>query len=49
MGALPPAGEWVRLEVPANMVGLEGAAVRGMAFSRYDGRVTWDAVGTERP
>jgi len=27
------------------MVGLEGAAIRGMAFSRYDGRVTWDAIG----
>lgn len=45
MGALPPAGQWVRLEVPAASVGLEGRTVRGMAFSVFDGRVTWDAAG----
>jgi phosphatidylethanolamine-binding protein (PEBP) family uncharacterized protein len=46
MGALPPTGQWVRLEIPASAVGLEGAAVSGMAFSLYDGRVTWDTTGT---
>jgi len=45
MGALPPTGQWVRLEVPASAVGLEGAAITGMAFSLYDGSVTWDAIG----
>ena len=42
MGALPPTGQWVRLEVPANLVGLEGRIVHGMAFSLFNGRATWD-------
>ncbi|HLP26756.1 MAG TPA: glycoside hydrolase family 9 protein, partial [Acidobacteriota bacterium] len=29
MGALPAAGRWVRVEVPARSVGLEGRSVRG--------------------
>ena len=45
MGALPVTGQWVRLEVPASAVGLEGAAVRGMAFTLFDGRATWDTAG----
>jgi Zn-dependent metalloprotease/phosphatidylethanolamine-binding protein (PEBP) family uncharacterized protein len=49
VGPLPPTGEWVRLEIPASLDGLEGAAVRGMAFSLFDGRATWDATGIARP
>ena len=49
MGPLPATGQWVRLEVPANAVGLEGAAISGMAFSLFDGQVTWDTTGTTRP
>jgi len=45
MGALPTAGQWVRLEVPASQVGLEGAKVTGMAFSLYGGQATWDRAG----
>ncbi len=45
MGALPPAGQWVLLEVPASFVGLEGSTVSGMAFSQYDGGATWDYTG----
>ena len=45
MGALPPVGQWVRLEVPAALVGLEGRTVHGMAFTLYDGRATWDTTG----
>jgi glycosyl hydrolase family 9/cellulase-like Ig domain-containing protein/Big-like domain-containing protein/Calx-beta domain-containing protein len=45
MGALPPAGQWVRLEVPAASVGMEGRTARGMAFTLFDGRATWDAAG----
>jgi hypothetical protein len=45
MGPLPATGQWVRLEIPASEVGLEGTAVNGMAFTVFDGRVTWDAVG----
>ena len=43
MGALPATGPWVRLEVPAALVGLEGRTLNGMAFSLYGGRATWDS------
>ncbi len=45
MGALPPAGQWVRLEVPASKVNLEGHKVTMMGFSTFDGRATWDKTG----
>jgi hypothetical protein len=45
MGPLPAVGQWVRLEVPAVLLGLEGRTVNGMAFTLYDGRVTWDRAG----
>jgi len=45
MGALPAVGQWVRLEVPASVVGLEGHSINGIAFTLYDGRATWDAAG----
>ncbi len=45
MGPLPAAGQWVRLEVPASQVGLEGSILKGMDFSAYGGRVTWDRAG----
>jgi hypothetical protein len=45
MGALPPAGQWVRLEVPASQVGLEGHTLNGMAFTLQGGRATWDRAG----
>jgi hypothetical protein len=45
MGPLPPAGKWVRLEVPASAVNLAGSTLNGMAFSVVDGRATWDAAG----
>jgi len=44
-GALPAAGQWVRLQVPANSVGLAGGTVKGMAFTLFGGRATWDAAG----
>jgi hypothetical protein len=46
LGRLPRSGEWVRLEVPAPYVGLAGATVRGMAFTLWAGRATWDYAGT---
>ncbi|MBI4663040.1 MAG: hypothetical protein HY735_29880 [Verrucomicrobia bacterium] len=49
MGALPPAGQWARLEVPASMVALEGRTVTGMNFILYDGRATWDYSGKGSP
>ena len=45
MGPLPSLGQWVRLEVPASQVGLEGSILKGMDFSAYGGRVTWDYAG----
>jgi len=44
-GALPAAGQWVRLEVPASAVGLGGQTIKGMSFSQYNGRATWDKFG----
>src|SRR6185437_5892293 len=49
MGPIPAAGQWVRLEVPADQVGLEGVTVSGMAFSLYGGRVNWDNSGKSTP
>ena len=48
VGPLPPLGQWVRLEVPARAVGLEGSILKGMAFTLYGGQATWDWVG-KRP
>lgn len=45
MGPLPAAGRWVRLEVPACVVGLEERPINGMAFTLYGGRATWDRAG----
>ena len=47
MGALPAAGQWVKLEVPASSVGLEGHTLNGLAFTLYGGRATWDASGKQ--
>jgi hypothetical protein len=49
MGVLPPVGQWIRLEVTAALVGLEGRAISGMAFALYDGRATWDRTGKVTP
>lgn len=45
MGPLPPTGQWVKLEVPASMVGLEGRTAHGMAFTLYGGTASWDYAG----
>ncbi|MDP1681402.1 MAG: Ig-like domain-containing protein [Burkholderiales bacterium] len=49
MGPLPAAGGWVRLEVPASAVGLEGVTIDGMAYSLFNGRATWDRAGKTSP
>jgi hypothetical protein len=49
MGSLPATGQWVRLEVPASLLGLEGQTLSGMAFTLYDGRATWDHAGKAVP
>lgn len=46
LGDLSPAGQWVRLEVTAEQVGLvAGAKVNGFAFSQFDGTAYWDQAG----
>jgi hypothetical protein len=45
VGPLPPAGQWARLEVAARLVGLQGRTLKGMAFTLYGGRATWDYAG----
>src|SRR3989441_2960782 len=45
VGPLPKANTWVRLEVPAKAVGLEGTSVNGMSFDLDAGRATFDAAG----
>lgn len=47
MGALPAAGQWASLMVPASQVDLEGHVLQGMAFTLYGGRATWDLSGTQ--
>ncbi len=43
--SIPATGQWVRLEVPASSVGLEGVSLRSMAFTLNDGKATWDKAG----
>jgi hypothetical protein len=46
MGGLPVRGQWVRLEVDAEKVGLKpGAVLNGWAFTQFDGTVLWDSAG----
>ncbi|MCE9555935.1 MAG: DUF1553 domain-containing protein, partial [Planctomycetes bacterium] len=46
MGALPPPDQWVRLEIPAEKVGLAaGEQISGFAFTQFDGTVYWDKLG----
>jgi hypothetical protein len=45
VGPLPPAGHWVRLEVPASFVRVGGQELSGMAFTLFGGGATWGAAG----
>ncbi len=49
MGPLPKAGEWVRLEVPAKLMGMDGKSVRGMSFGQTGGRCYWHRAGVLPP
>lgn len=49
LGALPAAGQWVKLEVPARLVGLDGRSINGVSFTLVGGRATWDIVGKVSP
>jgi hypothetical protein len=43
--AVPQSNVWVRLEVPASAVGLEGKTINGMAFTLYNGQAWFDRAG----
>jgi hypothetical protein len=45
MGALPAAGTWAHLQVPADAVGLADHYVNGMTFTLYGGQATFDRSG----
>lgn len=46
LGDLPKAGEWVRLEVPINEIGITSqTAVHGIALTQHGGTVSWDKIG----
>jgi hypothetical protein len=46
LGTTPSGDQWVRLEVPASQVGLEGKTVRGMAFKLHGGQCWWGRAGS---
>ena len=46
MGALPKAGEWVRLEATAAQIGVHSKQkITAMAFTQHGGRAYWDDAG----
>jgi hypothetical protein len=46
LGALPPTGKWVRLEVDAARLGINpGTVLTGWAFTLHDGIAYWDRAG----
>ena len=45
LGDLPASGQWVRLEILAQQLGLLGSEVDGIIFSLDGGRATWDHIG----
>ena len=47
VGPLPEAGQWVRLSISAELLGLEsGAKLNGFALTQFGGHVRWDSVGS---
>jgi len=44
-GTLPAAGGWVRLEVPAERVGMVGKSISGIDFIVASGRAAFDDTG----
>jgi hypothetical protein len=46
MGKMPKAGEWLRLEFPADKINLAaGDIMNGIALTQFGGTVYWDKVG----
>lgn len=49
MGPIPGTNQWVRLAVPAYLVGVESKIIEGMTFTLFGGRAAWDTAGRMRP
>jgi hypothetical protein len=49
IGPLPPLGQWARLEAPADLVGLGGTEVTGVALTLHRGSAGWDHLGKSVP
>ena len=49
VGDLPPAGQWVRLAVPSNLLGLANVPVNGVSFDLFDGRAAFGPTGAQPP
>jgi hypothetical protein len=45
VGDLPTSGKWVRLEVPAVKVGLDGKVTQGVAFKLFGGQAAFGRTG----
>ncbi|MFL6247288.1 MAG: Ig-like domain-containing protein [Thermoanaerobaculia bacterium] len=45
VGPLPELGKWIRLEVPAALVNMEGRAASGAAFVLFNGQAWFDRSG----
>lgn len=41
LGDLPEPGQWVRLRVPVEMLGMKNAWINGLLFGQYGGRAHW--------
>mgnify|MGYP007073205405 FL=1 len=48
LGSLPKTGQWVRIELDADEVGLVGKLVDGFAYLTNGGRALWDYTALER-
>src|SRR5687768_7960490 len=48
VGAVPPAGQWHRIELDAEQLGLVGKLVDGFAYLTRNGRALWDYSALER-
>jgi len=46
MGPMPPAGEWLRLRIPAEALGLRGQPITGVLFGVVEGEAWWGATTT---
>ena len=49
MGAVPAAGEWIKLEVPLDNVGAVGGLLDGVSFLHTGGRIEWGRTSIVAP